>query len=66
MHCFAFIDDAIADADSELQNAFQVSYAQSLAWGTAHEQTARRLVSDRLAMAFDRMLEWPLPTDSAA
>ena len=66
MHCFAFIDDAIADAGPELQNAFQVSYAQSLAWGTAHEQTARRLVSARLALALDRMPEWPLPTDSAA
>ena len=65
---FAFVNDAFADADAELKNALHVSYAEDFAWGTAHEQTARRLMPPRLALAFDGMLAWPHPhpTDGAA
>ncbi|HIG74796.1 MAG TPA: hypothetical protein EYQ24_09555 [Bacteroidetes bacterium] len=64
---FEFASGAFEGADAGLRNALHVSYAEAFAWGTPHEQTARALMPERLALAFDGMLAWPHPhpTDGA-
>ena len=52
---FAFVDDALDGADDTLVNALHVSYAEGFAWGSKHEQDARRLMPARLGAAFDSM-----------
>lgn len=54
---FAFADAALDGADDALTNALHVSYAEGFAWGSEHEQRARRLMPERLGAAYDAMRE---------
>ena len=56
---FDFADRSFEGADEALLNALHVSYVEVFAWGTKHDQKARRLMPPRLASAFDRMMGWP-------